>query len=775
MTPIVSIIIPFYNAEGVIARSVACALGQTEQDVEVVCVDDGSTDGGAQVVRQLAQDDARVRLASHGQNRGRLQARLTGIDQAVGSFVMFLDADDELASDAVTVALEHQRQETAAGEGEHDGFDIVQFAFEMRYAHFATDEQKEFDAEFNRPPAEKAYGDDVVHVVYRDRKTTWSLCGKLMRAQLVKAAAQWAQQAGIVHLQAAEDAFLYFLIACQARSYCGLPKYEGYVYNIDIGGSNALATRMDAGQFERTCQYADAMAGIARYVEETGRSGLAGDVDVVRYEHLIAVADKLIRHVMPADKAQAFATMAAKWTVPDAVAGLADAGWMDPAGTLGDLAQAGTLRCSPRQVRTIAAYHHVMTHGGAERVTAEMAALWRQMGYNVVLLCDAERSECAYPVPDDVAWVRLPAAADVQRNTYLGRARAFAAALAEHNVDVLVHHQWWSPLLAWDMMLAKACNVPVCMYMHNIYTVIFREGRPLEYDCARVFRHADALVVLSEADRRFWSQFNPCVWVTNNPPTLRTADIAPASLAGANVVWVGRLTPWDKQPEQAIRIFARVHDVRSDATLTLVGPAPDKSELARLKKLASNLGVGKAVEFAGSASDVRPFLSRASVHLLTSAYDGWCLALAESKAAGVPCVMYEMPYLTLAQGERGLAAVPQGDADAAAERVLALLADEGYRRGMGAQARSHAQELESFGYRALWQRVFGQLGQGSPARGGFQDLDTQWDMLLDVQKSALEAARGDAVRDIEGSYTYKAGKAIMALPKFLRKRMKASR
>jgi len=100
MPPSVSIVIPAFNAERYLTEAVQSALGQSVPPVEIVIVNDGSSDETAKVADRLAATHSRV-SALHRPNGGAAAARNTGLSRVSSDFILFLDADDRLSKDAI--------------------------------------------------------------------------------------------------------------------------------------------------------------------------------------------------------------------------------------------------------------------------------------------------------------------------------------------------------------------------------------------------------------------------------------------------------------------------------------------------------------------------------------------------------------------------------------------------------------------------------------------------------------------------------------------------
>ncbi len=737
MKPKVSIIIPVYNCADTLAHAAACALDQTEPNIQLVLVDDGSTDESAAVAEGIAASDKRVTFVRHDANRGRLEARRTGLLHADGEFTMFLDADDELLTDAVAQMLEVQ-----------DGvYDVVHFGFELRYAYAESPENKQADFDYCQPPAATGRGDEVTHIVFRDRRGPWSLCGKLMRTRLLREA---IVHIPVARMQQSEDACLYFIFSCLADSYKGVPGYRGYVYNIDTGGSGVKQRNMTADQLQKSSCYRDSMDCIERFLRTTGRwDALRDDFRITYREHVQGGVSRLLERVAVSERPAGLDVMMDMWPQADVVDALAEIAWFYPAQAVNDIASARSLKCRPREVRTAAVYHSTMGVGGAERVTASLVNLWHDMGLNVVVFAEQERAQCAYDLPADVAWVTLPKSMPAKRGAYGQRAHVIAEAVKDYRIDVIVYQQWYHQLLPWDMVLFKSLGVPFSLYCHASLRTFFSEAHAWEFDQTRILRHADGIVVLSEFDKRFWESFNPHVWQVYNPVTVEPEAANVASLAGGGIVWVGRLSSFDKQPEQALSIFARVAELDEKCTLTMVGPAPSARMMSNLKAQARALGIDSRVVFVGKQVDVAAYLRKASVYLLTSRFESYCLALSEAKACGLPCVMYELPHLMLTQGNRGIVPVPQGDVESAAQEIVELLKDGEKRKRLGAEAFAHMSEVAAFDHRAFWAEVFSSLGAGSVDRGDEQErLDPYWDEIMEACKESIAKAGNPSLKSM---------------------------
>ena len=113
----VSVIMPMYNVEKVMARSVQSLFSQTLRDFEAVFVDDCSSDNTGEELKRIIsgydRDDISVKIVRHEPNKGVAAARNTGLDNAEGEYVYYLDSDDYFDNDALEVMYETAKRDDA--------------------------------------------------------------------------------------------------------------------------------------------------------------------------------------------------------------------------------------------------------------------------------------------------------------------------------------------------------------------------------------------------------------------------------------------------------------------------------------------------------------------------------------------------------------------------------------------------------------------------------------------------------------------------------------
>ena len=108
MEPLVSIIIPVYNTEKYISKCLSTVRSQTYTNIEVLIIDDGSTDDSQRICRDMEACDKRVRVI-HQSNAGVSSARNTGIDNAIGKYIAFIDSDDIVSPIYIQTLVENLR------------------------------------------------------------------------------------------------------------------------------------------------------------------------------------------------------------------------------------------------------------------------------------------------------------------------------------------------------------------------------------------------------------------------------------------------------------------------------------------------------------------------------------------------------------------------------------------------------------------------------------------------------------------------------------------
>lgn len=117
--PLVSVVMPIYNADNYLEESLYSVLEQSYKNLQIICVDDGSTDKSSEILDKFKNQDSRISII-HKNNEGAGVARNVGMSKAEGKYIYFFDADDYLKKNAIKVLVKTAEKNSA---------DIVLFGY----------------------------------------------------------------------------------------------------------------------------------------------------------------------------------------------------------------------------------------------------------------------------------------------------------------------------------------------------------------------------------------------------------------------------------------------------------------------------------------------------------------------------------------------------------------------------------------------------------------------------------------------------------------------
>lgn len=248
----ISIVVPFNNREDCLGNAVGSLQRQTLQDIEIICVDDGSTDGSPALVENLARQDPRIRIVTLPVTSGTSIARKSGAMVACGEYTMFLDADDELYDQAC---------ERLYAKVRACGADVVQFGADVvGVGELAESTMKKFRRILatDLGPCTGARilerFDENLHDVYH---VVWN---KIYKTGLVKQVFSRIEDGYFV---AGEDMYFLVILFDLAQSYdCTKAKY--YRYLVGLGSIRGGVATLD--DFRWKCNRAACCQATERYL-----------------------------------------------------------------------------------------------------------------------------------------------------------------------------------------------------------------------------------------------------------------------------------------------------------------------------------------------------------------------------------------------------------------------------------------------------------------------------------------------------------------------------
>ncbi len=214
--PKVSIILPVYNKDWCVEAALRSLQRQTLKEIEIICVDDGSTDDSIAKIKNYQKHDTRIKLIENGKNRGLVYTRAHGIREATGDYIMFLDPDDLYATNDII--------EVAYNKCVENDVDVVSFG------GYTLQEQSLAISSF--------YEGIVIGKVYDDKTKFFTSIERYCCNKCAKRGC-WLSALNIIpsdviekHVRHAEDWLLSHALSRCIKKYMHMDK-SGYFYNLN--------------------------------------------------------------------------------------------------------------------------------------------------------------------------------------------------------------------------------------------------------------------------------------------------------------------------------------------------------------------------------------------------------------------------------------------------------------------------------------------------------------------------------------------------------------
>lgn len=711
-TPLVSIIIPMYNDEEFVVKCLESVKFQTANFWEAWIIDDCSTDSSVKIAENFCADDLRFHILKNEKNSSAWICRAKGILASSESvkYIMFADADDSLALNAVERVVELM---------ERDPVDIL---------HFGTncDNCGKKYLEYLQPPIKKLYGREVFDS-FVERSFEGHLWNKMFDAQLLR---DTINHVGAeLYLPKAQDKVLYWAVCWQRNdlTYRGVgDKLYNYNFGQGVEGGKDELTLEQYRQYLYQANAENVITDIMNeHPEDIGE--YSGIMEKSRYNLARHSARNWFR-VCGNEKKSALEETAKFWNRPldsaRLVCGLAEFSWnnnMELSQLAGETGLFKTTK-KPGDIKVIGTYYHRMDNGGIQRVIAELVKYWHESGYEIVVFTDNDPQPEDYELPEYVTRVRIDRpASKCAAGNYFERGMSFARLIQEYNVDCMVYHSYFSDVLLYDTLICKSMNVPFVLYYHNVFSRYLRYNDPKFSSIPEYSKLADALVCLDKTSAEWWKCFNGNVHTVLNPLTFDLESTPVAERNNHNILFLGRLVEEAKHPLDSIDIIAKVVEKIPDAKLYIVGTG-EKKYLEKLNNRIAEFNMQGSVIMCGFDNDVTKYYLKSSVFLCCSSHEGFPMTLVECMSFGLPLVMYDLPYLTIAENNDGIISVPQRDTEAAAEEICRLLEERDTLISTGNAGRAYLEEMYKTDIDAQWDNIFNSINNFTPDYGSKENI-----------------------------------------------------
>ena len=681
----ISILVPIYNSESFLVECLDSLCNQTLKDIEIICVNDGSSDNSLAILNAYKEKDHRIKVISYENNQGLMRARYHAIKEAIGKYTLFVDSDDSLVLNACEIAY---------NAIEKYNVDILHFSAKV-VPYGLVNQRDVIDVKpYVSSYLKRLKGKNIYKNCFKNHRFGWNVWNKIYKTELVKKIEQYIPNN---HCTLGEDMFLFTMLSYFANTYAGI-KDELYNYRY---GSGVSTTGFSKRQFKSFANKITAIKNTKDFLEKVNSyDGFYKDfIDNELEEYYNVLTWHFMKSVTEKEAPECFDLMLQHVEVDEVINRLLN---FNDIFTLARRLD-GVKSFIPinKKIKNIALFYFNYGNGGVERVMSKLIPILHDLGYEVTLLIEKE-VKTAFELPSFCKKIVLPSSEKLDINEYKEHAKKLKEVLINENIDLVLYHASNSPYMIYDLIVTKSlCKYFVSNTHDWITSPLIYNGKHFAWK-PQVLKLCDSVQTITTLEEKVYKSYNINAKYIPNPLTFNVSDNKFDAVKEDCIVWVGRIDDLQKNPNDALLIMQEITKYLPNYKMYILGNG-DKERNKLFENYIKSLNLSNNVEWIKHTKHPEDYYKKAKLLLMTSSYEVYPMVIGEAMSFGLPIVCYDMPYVEMLKvNKNGAIFVEPRNIKDASNKVIEVLLNEDLQKTMSKASLESINIINGFDLNSAW-------------------------------------------------------------------------
>lgn len=647
---LISVLIASYNNDIYLIKAIESVIRQTLENIEIIIVDDASSDESIKIIKKYASLDKRIKYILSNENSGTYMTRKKGVMAATGRYIMFLDCDDYLAPNACEIAYNEIKK----------GFDIVKFGAHVVNNCKAEDKVISNSVQYLNGGRNREYsGKEQVREMYATRKLPWNLWVRIYLRELCVNA---YNEIGDGYFLSTEDMLANIAITRIARSQYVIAD-KLYFYNMGSGIST------DGEKSTKNKYLINLLETTMTVINYAKKYEMDVDYDLL-YNICCNWAINMWIRVVPDDELDSCLRKIIEIIGLDKLLLTLIENHGKDISKIADKIKYSK-KYMNKKIKNIGIYCPTLRFGGIEIVVRNMCHILMDNNYKVTIFKIKDAHD-EISINEGVKIVYITQSGSGSKR-HLDHCMSVYEEIKNNSIDLMIYTDTYHPGILWDIIVLHYSDVPVILNHHGNYVMSFMRRFGISYgDRDAVFACADVVTCLSAEDELFFRSIGINAWHIHNPVCqipYETRTEVPQAIAV-----MARMEEPNKQVGQSLKVIREVIQVAPWVKAYFIGDFENEKVRQEFFAKAKEMGIYRNIILTGWTEKTNNYLKKCGVLLSTSYWESFAMNIAEAQALGLPCVVYDLPIEQINNNE-SIIVVKQGEFGKAAEEICDLLAD----------------------------------------------------------------------------------------------------